>query len=137
VATVFFREDGTHDGIPLNERASGPDIDLIKRVPRRVCIVSGPSKVHSLRGALAAGLITDLIVDEGTARALVALDDALDAEAVVPVADGGAAVGEVGDGGVADGRVADGGVAHAGTNDKAAPEVVGDPPAPPVAAPAR
>jgi DNA-binding transcriptional regulator LsrR (DeoR family) len=27
--------------------------------------------VHSLRGALAARLITDLIVDEGTARALV------------------------------------------------------------------
>jgi DNA-binding transcriptional regulator LsrR (DeoR family) len=71
VATVFFREDGSHHGIPLNERASGPDIDLIKRVPRRVCIVSGPSKVHSLRGALAARLITDLIVDEGTARALV------------------------------------------------------------------
>jgi DNA-binding transcriptional regulator LsrR (DeoR family) len=34
--------------------------------------VSGPSKVHSLRGALAAELITDLITDEGTARALVA-----------------------------------------------------------------
>ena len=75
VATVFFREDGSHHGIPLNERASGPDIDLIKRVPRRVCVVSGPSKVHSLRGALAAGLITDLIVDEGTARALVSLSD--------------------------------------------------------------
>ena len=54
-----------------------PDIDLIKRVPRRVCIVSGPSKVHSLRGALAAGLITDLIVDEGTARALVQLTQPL------------------------------------------------------------
>jgi DNA-binding transcriptional regulator LsrR (DeoR family) len=75
VATVFFREDGSHHGIPLNERASGPDIDLIKQVPRRVCVVSGPSKVHSLRGALAAELITDLIVDEGTARALVAATD--------------------------------------------------------------
>ncbi|WP_426623183.1 sugar-binding transcriptional regulator [Leifsonia sp. McL0607] len=78
VATVFFREDGSHRGIPLNERASGPDIDLIKRVPRRVCIVSGPSKVHSLRGALAAGLITDLIVDEGTARALVGVVEPLE-----------------------------------------------------------
>jgi DNA-binding transcriptional regulator LsrR (DeoR family) len=76
VATVFFREDGSHHGIPLNERASGPDIDLIKQVPRRVCVVSGPSKVHSLRGALAAELITDLIVDEGTARALVAASEA-------------------------------------------------------------
>lgn len=72
VATVFFRQDGSHHGIPLNERTSGPDIDLIRSVPRRVCIVSGPSKVHSLRGALAAGLLTDLVVDEGTARALVA-----------------------------------------------------------------
>lgn len=71
VATVFFREDGSHHSIPLNERASGPAIDLITRAPRRVCIVSGPSKVHSLRGALAAGLITDLVADEGTARALV------------------------------------------------------------------
>ena len=75
VATVFFRADGSHHDIPLNQRASGPDIDLIKRVPRRVCVVSGPSKVHSLRGALAAELITDLIVDEGTARALVSLPD--------------------------------------------------------------
>ncbi|CAM5503865.1 sugar-binding transcriptional regulator [Leifsonia shinshuensis] len=80
VATVFFREDGSHHGIPLNERASGPDIDLIKRVPRRVCIVSGPSKVHSLRGALAAGLITDLIVDEGTARALADIGEAGEAQ---------------------------------------------------------
>jgi DNA-binding transcriptional regulator LsrR (DeoR family) len=31
--------------------------------------------VHSLRGALAAGLITDLIVDEGTARALADLSE--------------------------------------------------------------
>ncbi|QNE35148.1 sugar-binding transcriptional regulator [Leifsonia shinshuensis] len=83
VATVFFREDGSHHGIPLNERASGPDIDLIKRVPRRVCIVSGPSKVHSLRGALAAGLITDLIVDEGTARALADLVEPGEAAASV------------------------------------------------------
>jgi hypothetical protein len=67
--------------------------------------------VHSLRGALAAGLITDLIVDEGTARALVALDEAHDAEAVVPV----------------DGR----------GDDEAAPEVFENRPTPPVVASAR
>jgi len=71
VATVFFRADGTHDGIPLNERSSGPDLDVIRAVPRRFCIVSGVSKVNSLRGALAAGVITDLVVDEGTARHLL------------------------------------------------------------------
>jgi deoxyribonucleoside regulator len=71
VATVFFREDGTWQDIPLNRRASGPEVSLIKRIPRRVCIVAGRSKVHSLRGALNAGLITDLIVDEATAFALL------------------------------------------------------------------
>jgi DNA-binding transcriptional regulator LsrR (DeoR family) len=71
IATVFFRADGTYDGIALNARASGPDIGLIKRTPRRVCVVAGKSKLPSLRGALAAGLITDLIVDETTARLLV------------------------------------------------------------------
>jgi DNA-binding transcriptional regulator LsrR (DeoR family) len=71
IATVFFRADGTYDDIALNARASGPDIALIKRTPRRVSVVAGKSKLPSLRGALAADLITDLIVDETTARLLV------------------------------------------------------------------
>ncbi|KRA22173.1 transcriptional regulator [Microbacterium sp. Root61] len=70
VATVFFREDGSSDGIALNERATGPQFDVLRRVPRRVCIVSGVSKLASVRGALAAGLATDLVVDEATAHAL-------------------------------------------------------------------
>ena len=34
-------------------------------------MVSGVSKIKGLRGALAAGLATDLILDEATARRLV------------------------------------------------------------------
>ena len=71
VATVFYRADGSTDGIALNDRATGPDFTVLRRAPRRVCVVSGRAKIASLRGALAAGLITDLIVDEGTARALI------------------------------------------------------------------
>lgn len=71
VATVFYRADGSSDGIPINERATGPDFATLRRAPRRICVVSGRAKLASLRGAIAAGLITDLIVDEGTARALV------------------------------------------------------------------
>lgn len=71
VATVFYRADGSTDGIALNARATGPDFKVLRRAPRRICVVSGPAKLPSLRGALAAGLVTDLIVDETTARALV------------------------------------------------------------------
>jgi deoxyribonucleoside regulator len=72
VATVFFRADGSIDRIPLNERATGPHFDVLRRVPRRMCVVSGVSKLESLRGAMAARLATDLVLDEATARALMA-----------------------------------------------------------------
>lgn len=70
VATIFFRADGSTDGIALNERSTGPDFSVLRRIPRRICVVSGSSKLASLRGALSAKLITDLFIDEGTARAL-------------------------------------------------------------------
>jgi len=71
VATVFFRGDGSWRDIALNARATGPGFDRLVKVARRVCIASGTQKLASLRGAIAAGLITDLVVDEQLARALV------------------------------------------------------------------
>jgi len=72
VATVFYREDGSSTDIAMNARGTGPDLETIRRAPRRVCVVAGEAKVAGVRGALAAGLATDLILDEGTARALLA-----------------------------------------------------------------
>lgn len=72
VATVFFRSDGSDDGIVLNSRSSGPPLEHLRTVRRRICVVSGRRKITGLRGALAAGLATDLILDETTARELVA-----------------------------------------------------------------
>ena len=74
VATVFFRGDGSSDGITLNERSTGPDLAQLRQVRRRICVVSGASKINGLRGALAAGLATDLILDEASARRLVSFD---------------------------------------------------------------
>jgi deoxyribonucleoside regulator len=71
VATMFFRADGSHRDVTLNRRSTGPDLDELRRVRRRICVVSGESKIHGLRGALAAGLATDLILDEGSAQRLV------------------------------------------------------------------
>jgi deoxyribonucleoside regulator len=71
VATVFYRIDGSADNIPMNDRSSGPPLSLLRTTPRRLCVVSGVSKLPALRGALAARLVTDLIIDEGTARALL------------------------------------------------------------------
>lgn len=71
VATMFFRADGSHRDLLINQRGTGPELELLRRVPRRICVVSGEAKISGLRGALAAGLPTDLILDEATARWLV------------------------------------------------------------------
>lgn len=70
VATMFYRADGTWDGIRLNDRSTGPDLDVLRQVPRRICVVAGEAKTTSLLGALRAGLVTDLILDENSARRL-------------------------------------------------------------------
>lgn len=70
VATVFYRADGSSDDIALNARGSGPRFQTLRRVPRRVCVASGEQKFASVKGALAGGLVTDLVVDESLARRL-------------------------------------------------------------------
>lgn len=71
VCTVFLRADGTYGDLDLNLRATGPTPAELQRMPRRVCVVAGGSKVAPLLAALRAGAITDLIIDEITALALV------------------------------------------------------------------
>ncbi|WP_061964806.1 sugar-binding transcriptional regulator [Demequina aurantiaca] len=71
VATVFYRRDGSSKDVSLNARGSGPDLQRLRRVPRRVCVVSGVQKLASLQGALEAGLVTDLILDESLATRLL------------------------------------------------------------------
>ncbi|UNX54475.1 transcriptional regulator [Georgenia sp. TF02-10] len=74
VCTVLLREDGSYADIELNERATGPTPAELARVARRVCVVAGAAKVPPLLGALRARAVTDLVIDEATARA--ALDRA-------------------------------------------------------------
>ncbi|HHW83876.1 MAG TPA: transcriptional regulator, partial [Actinomycetales bacterium] len=51
----------------VNRRASGPSPDELARIPRRLCVVAGSAKVAATLGALRAGAITHLVIDEPTA----------------------------------------------------------------------
>ncbi|MFH8251970.1 sugar-binding transcriptional regulator [Microbacterium sp. B2969] len=73
VCTVFLRADGTYDDLSLNQRATGPTPRELQQIPRRVCAVAGDHKAVPLLAALYAGAITDLVIDESTARVLVDL----------------------------------------------------------------
>lgn len=67
VATVFFKEDGSFANIPINSRASGPNLELFQR-KHGICVVSGSAKIRGLHGALKGKLMKELIIDEPTAR---------------------------------------------------------------------
>ena len=71
VCTVLLREDGSYADIAYNERATGPTPAELARIPRRICVVADPSRAPALIGALRAGTATDLVLDDGTARAVL------------------------------------------------------------------
>ena len=70
VCTVLLREDGSYADIEYNARATGLTPAELQNVPRRICVVADPSRAPAVIGALRAGTATDLVIDEGTARAI-------------------------------------------------------------------
>jgi deoxyribonucleoside regulator len=74
LGSVFLRADGTSDGIALNERTSGMPIEDLRRVPRRILVATGRAKAQAVRAALLAHAVTDLVVDDHLAQAVVDLD---------------------------------------------------------------
>ncbi len=70
IATVFFREDGSYNNISINLRSSGPSIDLIKN-KNGICVVSGEAKLKGLYAAIKGKILSELILDEPTARLFV------------------------------------------------------------------
>lgn len=75
VCTVMIRADGSWRGVHMNDRATGPDPDQLRHIPRRLLIAAGPRKALALRGALLAGVATDVVVDEATAQRVLRLED--------------------------------------------------------------
>jgi len=75
VCTVLLRADGSFADIELNKRATGPTPAALQQIPRRICVVVGEHKVPALLAALRSGAVTDLVIDEQTAAALVANTD--------------------------------------------------------------
>lgn len=55
----------------INERIIGIPGNVFKRIPHRFMISGGPNKVEALQAVLDQGLVTDLITDQETAKALL------------------------------------------------------------------
>ncbi len=71
ICTVLLREDGSYADIAANQRATGLNPAELARVPRRICVASDPLRARAILAALRAGVATDLVTDEQTARAVL------------------------------------------------------------------
>ncbi|MFT8396217.1 sugar-binding domain-containing protein [Propionibacterium sp.] len=72
LGAVFFRQDGSTDGIPLNARTTGLPFDQIRRIHTRMLVAADPAKAPAVRAALASGLVTHVVLDSSTAQAVLA-----------------------------------------------------------------
>ena len=48
--------------------------EKFRQIPRRVIVSAGESKVKAMNAVLTKGLLTDLVTDQATARALLNLN---------------------------------------------------------------
>lgn len=72
VCLRFFDMNGQPTPSALDDRVIGLSLDQLRQVPRRIAVAGGARKIDAIRGALRGGLITHLVIDEATARELVA-----------------------------------------------------------------
>jgi deoxyribonucleoside regulator len=70
-----FTIDGRFVGEELGDRTIAFDASELARVPVRIAVAGGPTKVRPILGALRSGAVTTLVTDRRTAEAVVALAD--------------------------------------------------------------
>lgn len=68
----FFDSSGVEVDSELATRIIGIALPDLLRIPRRVMVVSGSTKVGSLVAAIKGGFVNELVTDESTARELLA-----------------------------------------------------------------
>lgn len=76
ICTVLLREDGSWRDISYNDRATGPNPEQLQNIPRRMCVVADHTKTPAILAALRAKVMTDLYIDDITAKAVLEADTA-------------------------------------------------------------
>ena len=69
----FYNRAGRFDGIEINQRIIGIELDDLRRIPVVLAIARGLSKVPAILGALEARYVTVLATDAITAEAVLAM----------------------------------------------------------------
>ena len=67
----FINESGKNIKTNLDKRIMGIDLDLLKKVPRRIAVAGGKQKHKAIYASLKGGFINTLITDSQTAQFLI------------------------------------------------------------------
>ncbi len=71
ICAHYFDVKGRFIDDELSSRIIGVSVEGLRRAPKIFCVVGGLEKAYSLLGALKTGLITVLVTDEQTAKAVL------------------------------------------------------------------
>ena len=67
----FFDATGAECPTPFRDRVVSLGLDVLRRTPRTVAVVSGSDRSRAILAAVRGGLLKTLVIDDGGARALV------------------------------------------------------------------
>ena len=71
IAGRFYNSQGTADGLEINERIIGVELEDLRRIPLVVAVARGLTKVEAIGGALQGRYLRVLVTDDITARAVL------------------------------------------------------------------
>jgi deoxyribonucleoside regulator len=70
----FFDIRGLPCAKSFAERCLSLELEELRAIPNRICVVVGPEKIQSTSSALHGGLLTVLVLDDTTAKGILELD---------------------------------------------------------------
>lgn len=75
ICSRYFYRDGSHPDQELYQRTMAISLEDLARVEKKICVVMDSDKAEGLYGALKGGYVSQLFIDELTARALLDISD--------------------------------------------------------------
>lgn len=73
ICTVLLTKTGEYQKLETNRRATGPTAQDLKKIKRRIAVATGTHRAQAVLAALRVGAITDLVIDDQLAEALLGL----------------------------------------------------------------
>jgi deoxyribonucleoside regulator len=73
ICTYYYDQEGNLQSFPIYDRLARIPIENLKNCAHIIAVAEGEEKAYATYGAIKAGLVTDLFIDEAIGRFLVSM----------------------------------------------------------------